>query len=121
MMNNNIDYDTFVRNPPNPVDLDNIFNDPLSDTLFSNTSFNSPIPNSFNISSFNVNGLKTPGQGYFKIAQISSFFAQKHISFGGIVDKVACLNLFKILRLVSPKFYYRFIIVSAEFRQFRHL
>ncbi|EXX63562.1 hypothetical protein RirG_151220 [Rhizophagus irregularis DAOM 197198w] len=35
--------------------------------------------------------------------------------------KVACLNLFKILRLVSSKFYYRFIIVSAEFRQFRHL
>ncbi|CAB4430138.1 unnamed protein product [Rhizophagus irregularis] len=86
MMNNNIDYDTFVRNPPNPVDLDNIFNDPLSDTLFSNTSSNLPIPNSFNISSFNVNGLKTPGQGAFKIDQISSFFAQKHISFGGIVD-----------------------------------
>ncbi|CAB4428238.1 unnamed protein product [Rhizophagus irregularis] len=35
--------------------------------------------------------------------------------------KFACLNLFKILRLVSSKFYYRFIIVSAEFRQFRHL
>ncbi|CAB4431712.1 unnamed protein product [Rhizophagus irregularis] len=34
-----------------------------------------------------------------------------------ITDKVACLNLFKILRLVSSKFYYRFIIVSAEFRQ----
>ncbi|EXX70380.1 Bdf1p [Rhizophagus irregularis DAOM 197198w] len=33
--------------------------------------------------------------------------------------KVACLNLFKILRLVSSKFYYRFIIVSAEFWQFR--
>ncbi|PKY62369.1 hypothetical protein RhiirA4_488743, partial [Rhizophagus irregularis] len=79
-------YDTFVRNPPNPVDLDNIFNDSLSDTLFSNISSNSPIPNSFNISSFNVNGLKTPGQGAFKIDQISSFFAQKHISIGGIVD-----------------------------------
>ncbi|CAB4421325.1 unnamed protein product [Rhizophagus irregularis] len=86
MMNNNIDYDTFVRNPPNPVDFDDIFNDPLSDTLFSNTSFNSPIPNSFNISSFNVNGHKTPGQGAFKIDQISSFFSQKHISVGGIVD-----------------------------------
>ncbi|EXX61295.1 hypothetical protein GLOIN_2v1770668 [Rhizophagus irregularis DAOM 181602=DAOM 197198] len=35
--------------------------------------------------------------------------------------KVACLNLFKILRLVLSKFYYRFIIVLAEFRQFRHL
>ncbi|GET53153.1 hypothetical protein GLOIN_2v1451707 [Rhizophagus irregularis DAOM 181602=DAOM 197198] len=33
------------------------------------------------------------------------------------IPKVACLNLFKILRLVSSKFYYRFIIVSAEFRQ----
>ncbi|CAB4446324.1 unnamed protein product [Rhizophagus irregularis] len=86
MMNNNIDYNTFVRNPPNPEDFNDIFNDPLSDTLFSNTSFDSPIPNSFNISSFNVNGLKTPGQGAFKIDQISSFFSQKHISFGGIVD-----------------------------------
>ncbi|GET54827.1 hypothetical protein GLOIN_2v1790940 [Rhizophagus irregularis DAOM 181602=DAOM 197198] len=38
-----------------------------------------------------------------------------------IMTKVACLNLFKILRLVSSKFYYRFIIVSAEFWQFRHL
>ena len=85
MMNNNIDYDTFVRNPPNSVDFSNNFNDPLSDTLFSNSS-TSPIPNSFNISSFNVNGLKTPGQGAFKIDQISSFFSQKHISFGGIVD-----------------------------------
>ncbi|POG76838.1 hypothetical protein GLOIN_2v1451707, partial [Rhizophagus irregularis DAOM 181602=DAOM 197198] len=37
------------------------------------------------------------------------------------VLKVACLNLFKILRLVSSKFYYRFIIVLAEFQQFRHL
>ena len=85
-MNNNIDYDTFVRNSPNPVDLSDNFNDPLSDTLFSNLTPNSPIPNSFNISSFNVNGLKTPGQGSFKIDQISSFFSQKHISFGGIVD-----------------------------------
>uniref|UniRef100_U9STL9 Uncharacterized protein n=1 Tax=Rhizophagus irregularis (strain DAOM 181602 / DAOM 197198 / MUCL 43194) TaxID=747089 RepID=U9STL9_RHIID len=71
-------YDTFVRNPPNPVNFSDIFNDPLSDTLFSD----SPIPNSFNISSFNVNGLKTPGQGSFKM----DLFSQKHISFGGIVD-----------------------------------
>ncbi|CAB4423749.1 unnamed protein product [Rhizophagus irregularis] len=62
MMNNNIEYDTFVRNPPNLEDFSDTFNDPLSDTLFSNSSSNSPIPNSFNISSFNVNGLKTPGQ-----------------------------------------------------------
>ncbi|PKY35551.1 hypothetical protein RhiirB3_456498 [Rhizophagus irregularis] len=85
-MDNNIDYDTFVRNPPNPVDFSDIFNDPLSDTLFSSSSSTSPIPNSFNISSFNVNGLKTPGQGSFKMDQISSFFLQNHISFGGIVD-----------------------------------
>ncbi|PKY31319.1 DNase I-like protein [Rhizophagus irregularis] len=80
------DYDTFVRNPPNPVDFSDIFNDPLSDTLFSSSSSTSPIPNSFNISSFNVNGLKTPGQGSFKMDQISSFFSRNHISFGGIVD-----------------------------------
>ncbi|EXX61563.1 hypothetical protein RirG_170000 [Rhizophagus irregularis DAOM 197198w] len=86
MMNNNIDYDTFVRNPPNPVDFSDIFNDPLSDTLFSSSSSTSLIPNSFNISSFNVNGLKTPGQGSFKMDQIFSFFSHNHISFGGIVD-----------------------------------
>ncbi|PKK63548.1 hypothetical protein RhiirC2_788758 [Rhizophagus irregularis] len=39
---------------------------------------------SFNISSFNVNGLKMHGQT--KIEQTSSFFSLKHISFGGIVD-----------------------------------
>ncbi|PKY31715.1 hypothetical protein RhiirB3_449461 [Rhizophagus irregularis] len=86
MMNDNIDYDTFVQNPPNPVNFSDIFNDPLSDTLFSSSSSTFPIPNSFNISSFNVNGLKTPGQGSFKMDQISSFFLQNHISFGGIVD-----------------------------------
>ncbi|PKY34700.1 hypothetical protein RhiirB3_454667 [Rhizophagus irregularis] len=58
--------------------LNQNFNDPLFDTLFSD----SPIPNSFNISSFNVNGLKSPGQGPFKI----DLFSQKHISFGGIID-----------------------------------
>ncbi|EXX58056.1 hypothetical protein RirG_201390 [Rhizophagus irregularis DAOM 197198w] len=86
MMDNNIDYDTFVRNPPNPVDFSDIFNDPISDTLFSPFSSTSSIPNSFNISSFNVNGLKTPGQGSFKMDQISSFFSRNHISFGGIVN-----------------------------------
>ena len=35
--------------------------------------------------------------------------------------KVACLNLLKILRLVLARFYYRFIIVLAEFQQFQHL
>ncbi|PKY36947.1 hypothetical protein RhiirB3_460824 [Rhizophagus irregularis] len=86
MMNNNIDYDTFVRNPLNPVDFNDNYNDPLSDTLFSSSPSILPISNSFNISSFNVNGLKTPGQGSFKMDQISSFFSQYHISFGGIVD-----------------------------------
>ncbi|PKC01568.1 hypothetical protein RhiirA5_426507 [Rhizophagus irregularis] len=85
-MNNNIDYDTFVRNLPNFIAFSDIFNEALSDTLFSSSSSTSPIPNSFNISSFNVNSFKTPGQGSFKIDQISSFFSQNHISFGGIVD-----------------------------------
>ncbi|GBC28354.2 RNA-directed DNA polymerase from mobile element jockey-like [Rhizophagus irregularis DAOM 181602=DAOM 197198] len=44
-MNDNIDYDTFVRNPPNSVDFSS-----------------------------------------FKMDQISSFFLQNHVSFGGIVD-----------------------------------
>ncbi|PKY31346.1 hypothetical protein RhiirB3_531541 [Rhizophagus irregularis] len=63
-MNNNIEYDTFVCNLPNPIDYNDIFNDSLSDMLFSFSSLTSPIPNSFNISSFNINGLKTPGQDY---------------------------------------------------------
>src|SRR5437763_3906296 len=33
----------------------------------------------------------------------------------GEMAKVTCLNLLKILRLVLAKFYYRFIIVTAEF------
>ena len=34
---------------------------------------------------------------------------------------VACLNLLKILRLVSARFYYKFIIVLAGFWQFQYL
>ena len=38
-----------------------------------------------------------------------------------LLTKVACLNLLKIPRLVSARFYYNFIIISAEFWQFWHL
>ncbi|CAB5331159.1 unnamed protein product [Rhizophagus irregularis] len=79
-MTDNFDYDTFVRNPPNYVDIYN-----FSEHEFLFTTLNSsPIPNSFNISSFNVNGLRHNSQ--VKIEQISNFFNLKHISFGGIVD-----------------------------------
>ncbi|GBC18141.2 RNA-directed DNA polymerase from mobile element jockey-like [Rhizophagus irregularis DAOM 181602=DAOM 197198] len=79
-MTGNFNYDTFVRNPPNPVD---IYNFSEHESLFT-TLNSSPIPNSFNISSFNVNGLRHNSQ--VKIEQISNFFNLKHISFGGIVD-----------------------------------
>ncbi|GBC39586.1 RNA-directed DNA polymerase from mobile element jockey-like [Rhizophagus irregularis DAOM 181602=DAOM 197198] len=79
-MSDNFNYDTFVRNPPNLVD---IYNFSESEFLFT-TLNSSPIPNSFNISSFNVNGLRHNSQ--VKIEQISNFFNIKHISFGGIVD-----------------------------------
>ncbi|GET56226.1 RNA-directed DNA polymerase from mobile element jockey-like [Rhizophagus irregularis DAOM 181602=DAOM 197198] len=79
-MSDNFNYDTFVRNPPNPVD---IYNFSEQESLFT-TSTSFPIPNSFNISSFNVNGLRHNSQ--IKIEQISNFFNLKHISFGGIVD-----------------------------------
>ncbi|GET66496.1 RNA-directed DNA polymerase from mobile element jockey-like isoform X1 [Rhizophagus irregularis DAOM 181602=DAOM 197198] len=79
-MTDNFNYDTFVRNPPNPVD---IYNFSEHESLFT-TLNSSPIPNSFNISSFNVNGLRHNSQ--VKIEQISNFFNLKHISFGGIVD-----------------------------------
>ncbi|PKY34790.1 DNase I-like protein, partial [Rhizophagus irregularis] len=79
-MSDNFNYDTFVRNPPNPVDT---YNFSEHESLF--TTLNSPpIPNSFNISSFNINGLRHNSQ--VKIEQISNFFNLKHISFGGIVD-----------------------------------
>ncbi|PKK63499.1 hypothetical protein RhiirC2_788825 [Rhizophagus irregularis] len=54
-----------------------------------------PISNSFNISSFNVNGLKMYGQT--KIKQISSFFSFKHISFGGVVNTYLHLKQIKFL------------------------
>ncbi|CAB4488155.1 unnamed protein product [Rhizophagus irregularis] len=76
----NFNYDTFVRNPPNPVDP-YIFSE--HESLFT-TLNSSPIPNSFNISSFNVNGFRHNSQ--IKFEQISNFFNLKHISFGGIVD-----------------------------------
>ncbi|GBC47762.2 RNA-directed DNA polymerase from mobile element jockey-like isoform X1 [Rhizophagus irregularis DAOM 181602=DAOM 197198] len=79
-MSDNFNYDTFVRNPPNPIDT-YIFSE--HESLFT-TPNSSPIPNSFNISSFNVNGLRHNSQ--VKIEQISNFFNLKHISFGGIVD-----------------------------------
>ncbi|GET57918.1 hypothetical protein GLOIN_2v1786555 [Rhizophagus irregularis DAOM 181602=DAOM 197198] len=81
MSDNNFKYDTFVRNPPNPDNVTDIFS---HESLFFSPSNTSPIPNSFNISSFNVNGLKMYGQT--KLEEISTFFLLKHISFGGIVD-----------------------------------
>ncbi|GET66400.1 RNA-directed DNA polymerase from mobile element jockey-like [Rhizophagus irregularis DAOM 181602=DAOM 197198] len=81
MSDNNFNHDTFVRNPPNPDNVTEMFS---HESLFSSSSNTSPIPNSFNISSFNVNGLKMYGQT--KLEEISTFFLLKHISFGGIVD-----------------------------------
>ncbi|GBB83881.1 hypothetical protein RclHR1_10550001 [Rhizophagus clarus] len=79
--NNNFNYDSFVRNPPNPVDIENIS---LQDSLFSSISLSPPLSNSFNISSFNINGLKMHSQN--KIEQLNNFFSLKHISFGGVID-----------------------------------
>ncbi|GET60045.1 RNA-directed DNA polymerase from mobile element jockey-like [Rhizophagus irregularis DAOM 181602=DAOM 197198] len=79
-MIDNFNYDTFVRNSPNPVDT---YNFSEHESLFT-TLNSSPIPNSFNISSFNINGLRHNSQ--VKIEQILNFFNLKHISFGGIVD-----------------------------------
>jgi hypothetical protein len=80
MSNNDLEYDSFVRNPPNPFNDHDLLN-LESPSLNSNYS---PNFNAFNISSFNVNGLKM--QGPTKMEQISSFFSLKNISFGGIVD-----------------------------------
>ncbi|PKB94344.1 DNase I-like protein, partial [Rhizophagus irregularis] len=63
--------------------IQDIYNFSAHESLFTTLNV-SPIPNSFNISSFNVNGLRHNSQ--VKIEQISNFFNLKHISFGGIVD-----------------------------------
>src|ERR1041384_5572294 len=82
MTDNEFNDDTFVRNPSNPIDINNFS---LNESLFSSSNNHPPsLNNSFNISSFNVNGLKMYGPT--KMEQINSFFSLKHISFGGIVD-----------------------------------
>ncbi|PKY35462.1 hypothetical protein RhiirB3_456288, partial [Rhizophagus irregularis] len=67
---------TLIQHPNAPLSSEH-------ESLFT-TLNSSPIPNFFNISSFNVNGLRHNSQ--VKIEQISNFFNLKHISFGGIVD-----------------------------------
>ncbi|GBB88501.1 hypothetical protein RclHR1_15010002 [Rhizophagus clarus] len=81
MMDNNFNYDSFVRNPPNPVDIENFS---LQDSLFSSNSLSSPPFNSFTIFSFNINGLKM--HLHNKIELLNNFFSLKQISFGGVVD-----------------------------------
>ncbi|GBB83924.1 hypothetical protein RclHR1_10590006 [Rhizophagus clarus] len=56
MTDNNFNYDFFVRNPSNPIDIENLS---LHDSLFSPNHSSPPPFNSFNISSLNINGLKT--------------------------------------------------------------
>ncbi|GBB90093.1 hypothetical protein RclHR1_16990007 [Rhizophagus clarus] len=81
MTDNNFNYDSFIRNPSNPVDIENLS---LQDSLFSSNSISSLPPNSFNILSLNINGLKTHSQN--KIEQLKNLFSLKQISFGGVVD-----------------------------------
>ncbi|GBB91499.1 hypothetical protein RclHR1_18820006 [Rhizophagus clarus] len=81
MTDNSFNDDSFVRNPPIPLDIEQFS---LQDSLFSSKSSSPPLSNSFNISSFNINGLKMYSQN--KIEQLSNFFSLKHISFGGVVD-----------------------------------
>ncbi|GBC00378.1 hypothetical protein RclHR1_38390001 [Rhizophagus clarus] len=81
MTDNNFDYDSFVRNPPNPIEIDNLT---LQDSLFSSASPSLSPSNSFNISSLNINGLKMFSQN--KIELLNDFFSHKHISFGSVVD-----------------------------------
>ena len=98
LMSDHFIHDIFVRNPFNSV---NIYNFSEHESLFS-TVHSSPIPNSFNISSFNVNGLKMNGQT--KIEQISNFFNLKHISFGGVVDTHLSHKQMKFLAKRLPNY-----------------
>ncbi|GBC05961.1 hypothetical protein RclHR1_06530001 [Rhizophagus clarus] len=81
MTDNNFNYDSFVRNPLYSIDIENLS---LHDSLFSSNSSSPPSFNSFNISFFNINGLKMFSQN--KIALLNDFFSLKQISFGGVVD-----------------------------------
>ena len=99
MMDNNNDYDTFVRNPPNPVPISD---SSIDESLFSSGSLSSLFSISFNISSFNVNGLKM--QGPLKIEQISTFFSMKQITFGGIVDTHLSPKQMKFLSKCLPNY-----------------
>ncbi|GBB92576.1 hypothetical protein RclHR1_20250004 [Rhizophagus clarus] len=81
MTENNFNYDSFVRNPPNPIDIENLS---LYDSLFSSNFSSSPPFNSFNILSFNINSLKMYFQN--EIKQLNNFFSSKRISFSGVVD-----------------------------------
>ncbi|GBC05517.1 hypothetical protein RclHR1_06260023 [Rhizophagus clarus] len=81
MTDNNFNYDSFVRNPSNPVDIEHLS---LQDSLFSSNSLSSLLLNSFTISSFNINGLKM--HPYNKIELLNNFFSLKQISFGGVID-----------------------------------
>ncbi|GBC09969.1 hypothetical protein RclHR1_09240003 [Rhizophagus clarus] len=65
----------------NPIGLDSFS---LQESLYSSTFSSSPIFNSFNISSFNINGLKMHSQA--KIEQLYNFFSLKHITFSSVVD-----------------------------------
>ncbi|GBB96142.1 hypothetical protein RclHR1_26930003 [Rhizophagus clarus] len=81
MMDNNFNYDSFIRNPPNPIDIENFF---LQESLFSTNSLTPPPFNFFNISSFNINSLKMYSQN--KIELLNNFLSLKQIYFGGVID-----------------------------------
>ncbi|GBB94890.1 hypothetical protein RclHR1_24340002 [Rhizophagus clarus] len=77
-------YATFALNfgiPPNPIDIENLS---LHNFLFSPNHSSPPPFNSFNISSLNINGLKT--HSHNKIELLNNFFSLRHISFGSVVD-----------------------------------
>uniref|UniRef100_U9UI50 Uncharacterized protein n=1 Tax=Rhizophagus irregularis (strain DAOM 181602 / DAOM 197198 / MUCL 43194) TaxID=747089 RepID=U9UI50_RHIID len=56
MINNNINYDSFVHNLPNPVDLE--LDNSVLEQSFITPQLSAPTSSlSFNIATFNVNGL----------------------------------------------------------------
>ncbi|GES79815.1 hypothetical protein RCL_jg156.t1 [Rhizophagus clarus] len=66
---------------PSPTQTYNLT---LQDSLFSSISPTPSPRNAFNISSFNINGLKTFSHN--KIELLNDFFSFKHISFGDVID-----------------------------------
>ncbi|GBB95182.1 hypothetical protein RclHR1_24910003 [Rhizophagus clarus] len=102
-----------TSNLTNAADIENLS---LQESLFSSECISPLPPNSFNISSLNINGLKTHSQN--KIEQLLTFFSLKQISFGGVIDTHLHLKQMQFLskRLSNYTFFSSSLDTSQHIR-----